>query len=105
MSGPNGNGNNNGQRPPLSFKPVNDIPIIGQPFTIKGWFPTVLLTCNCAKPEAVMIPRGGAAACPSCGRIYSIQVVQGNVQFGIGVMTPELEGVVDTGTNGSGAKS
>lgn len=84
----NGNGHN-GHTPALAFKPSTGIPIIGQPFTIKGWFPTVLLICNCGKGEAVMVPKGGAAACPACSRVFTIQAVQGNVQFGIGIMVPD----------------
>lgn len=84
---------NNGHKPTLAFKAPAGLPIIGQPFTIKNWFPTVLLVCNCEGKEPVMVPRGGAAQCPACKKIYSIQQVamtpDGNVNFGIGVMTPE----------------
>lgn len=85
--------NDNGHKSPLAFKAPAGVPIIGQPFTIKSWFPTVMLVCNCEGKEPVMIPRGGAAPCPACKKLYSIQQVQftpdGGVQFGIGVMTPE----------------
>lgn len=81
--------NGNGHKPALAFKPANNISIVGQPFTIKGWFPTVLLVCNCEGKEPVMVPRGGAAMCPACKKIYSIQAVRGDVNFGIGVMSPE----------------
>lgn len=83
---------NNGNSGPLTFaKP--QIPIIGQPFAIRGWFPTVLLVCNCAGKEPVMVPRGAAAQCPSCKKLYTIQQIamtpDGNINFGIGVMTRE----------------
>jgi hypothetical protein len=88
MSDNNGNG-----RSPLAFQPKNSIPIIGQPFEIRGWFPTVLLVCNCDGKHPVMIPRGAAAQCPSCKKLYTIQQIaftpDGNVNFGIGMMTPE----------------
>jgi hypothetical protein len=85
--------NGNGHPPALAFapKPSDSIPIVGQPFTIKGWFPTVLLVCNCDAKEALMIPRGGGAQCPGCKRIFSIQqiVAPAGVTFGIGMMTPD----------------
>jgi hypothetical protein len=84
------NENGNGQRPALAFKQQQpQVAIIGQPFTIKGWFPTVLLVCNCGANEALMVPRGAGAQCPACKRVFTIQAVQGNVQFGIGMMTGE----------------
>lgn len=87
------NDNGNGHKPALAFKAPAGLPIIGQPFTIKAWFPTVMLVCNCEGKEPVMVPRGGAAPCPACKKLYSIQQVamtpDGNVNFGIGVMTPE----------------
>lgn len=83
----------NGHKPALAFKAPSGIAIIGAPFTIKSWFPTVLLVCNCEGKEPVMIPRGGAAPCPACKRLYTIQQVvftpDGNVNFGIGMMSPE----------------
>lgn len=87
-------GHDNGQKPPLAFNPPGGIPILGQPFVIKGWFPTVLLGCNCGAHEAVMVPRGGASQCPACKRVFSIQqmVITGQVQFGIGVAAPEDAG-------------
>lgn len=83
----------NGHKPTLACKAPNTIPIIGQPFTVRGWFPTVLLVCNCDAHEPVMIPRGAAAQCPGCKKLYTIQQLaftpEGNVNFGIGIMTPE----------------
>jgi hypothetical protein len=79
-------------KPPLSFRPSpENIPIVGQPFLIKGWYPTVLLVCNCEAREALMLPRGAAVQCPGCKRLYTIQQIlaPAGVQFGIGVMTAE----------------
>ena len=82
----------NGHKPALAFKGPA-VPIIGQPFTIKSWFPTVMLVCNCEAKEAVMIPRGSGSQCPGCKKVYTIQQLafgpDGKVQFGIGVMAPE----------------
>jgi hypothetical protein len=85
--GSNGNGGN----PPIRFPNTNAVPIIGQPFTIKSWFPTVLLVCNCGQHEPIMVPKGGGGVCPSCQRIFSIQVIQGTVNFGIGIAAPDSE--------------
>lgn len=85
--------NDNGHKPALAFKAPNNLPIVGQPFTIKGWFPTVMLVCNCEGKEPVMVPRGAAAQCPACKKLYTIQQLaftpDGNVNFGIGIMTPD----------------
>jgi hypothetical protein len=84
------NGNGHG---PLTFNKKQAVPIVGQPFSINGWFPTVLLTCHCEAKAPVMIPRGAAAQCPGCKKLYTIQQIaftpDGNVNFGIGMMTPE----------------
>lgn len=96
---------NNGHKPPLAFKAPAGVTIIGQPFTIKAWFPTVMLVCNCEGKEPVMVPRGGGAPCPSCRKIYSIQQVQfteaGGVQFGIGIMAPDTEAEMAGAAKGS----
>jgi hypothetical protein len=81
----------NGQKPPapLRFNGL-DIPVVGQPFTIKGWFPTVLLVCNCRGKEPIMIPRGAGGQCPSCKRVYTIQQIHTpGIQFGIGILQPD----------------
>lgn len=96
---------NNGHKPTLAFKGPNAIPIVGQPFTIKAWFPTVMLVCNCEGKQPVMIPRGAAAQCPSCKKLYTIQQLaftpEGNVNFGIGVMTPEAAAEMAGAAKGS----
>jgi hypothetical protein len=84
----------NGQKP-LLFKGPN-VPIVGQPFAIRGWFPTVLLQCNCsAAHEAIMIPRGAAGQCPACKKVYAIQQVvmtpDGQITFGIGIMVADAD--------------
>lgn len=79
---------------PLAFKPA--IPIIGQPFQIKGWFSTVLIVCNCPAKESIVIPQAAAARCPSCGRVFLNQgpIIQNNsIIHAIGMAVPEDEGV------------
>lgn len=95
--------NGNGHKRALAFSPPKGIPLVGQPFTIKGWFPTVLLTCNCEGKEPVMIPRGGAAQCPACKNIYTIRQIQApaGVNFGIGVTSAEeVQAMADAGNSG-----
>lgn len=83
--------NGNGQKPALAFRaqPGSQIPIVGQRFSIGGWFPTVLIKCHCGAHESVMVPSGGASACPSCQTVFSVQSVRGDVNFGIGVQAPD----------------
>jgi hypothetical protein len=79
--------------------------IVGQLFTIKGWFPTVLLICNCGHPQPVMIPQGAASQCTHCKAVYSVQgcsVVNGQLQIGVARAMPD--NVADpppAGTNGT----
>ena len=73
--------------------PASDIPIVGQPFTIRDWYPTLLLVCHC-KAQAPVIVSRSAGQCPGCHKRYSIQGLQVSPQgqmtwqIGIGVPTP-----------------
>jgi hypothetical protein len=88
MSGNNGNGKAGDL---LEFGNRRDVPIIGQPFTIKGWLPTVLIVCNCEGKEPLLIQRSSPTVCPTCKRTFTVAQVVGQVNFGIGVAAPEPE--------------
>lgn len=78
---------------PLKF-PTNTIPIIGQPFALKGWVPTVMITCNCEAKEPVLIVGVmQPAQCPACKRGFVVGAIQYNGQTGqneVGIATVVL---------------
>lgn len=98
-----GNGHGNGATP---AKIQHDgIPIIGQPFQVKGGFPTVSLQCGCAGRDAVLLVGSSPAQCASCKRAFVIasfafNAQTGQIQVNIGLVqqqqeqpTPEPAGV------------
>ena len=54
-------------------KPANNIPIIGQPFTLKSWTANVLIVCNCPAKEPVILTGDAMAQCPACQRTFQVQ--------------------------------
>lgn len=79
-------------RPPA---PKNDIPIIGQPFKVKGGFPTVLLQCTCDAKEPVMLIGGQPGACAACGRMFVVASFafdrqSGQIQVNVGLMQGQM---------------
>jgi hypothetical protein len=66
------------------------LPIIGQPVT-KSWAAQVVVQCNCAAKEPVMLVLGGIGQCPACQRAYTITGIQfdaqaGQAQISVGVV-------------------
>ena len=82
-----------------SFKPKNGVPIIGQPFTVKGGFPTTLLQCQCEAHEPVMLIGGSPGQCSACHRTFvcasfSFNAQTGQIQVQVGLVNqpaPEPE--------------
>ena len=77
-------------RAPIAFPPAA-IPIVGQPFTLKGWFPTVVIVCNCGEAhEPILLVGEGPQACPACKRTFVIAHVTHQhgqpPQIGIGIV-------------------
>jgi hypothetical protein len=74
--------NNNGNRPTfgrhlqeIAAGARQDVPIVGLPFVLEGWFVQLLLTCKCDHPKPVLIvgqPGAAAGQCTSCGKVYSL---------------------------------
>lgn len=52
------------------FTPKQDVPIIGQPFTVRSGFPTTLLQCNCEAREPVMLVGAAPGQCRACRRTF-----------------------------------
>ena len=85
--------------PPIPFTPKpSAIPIVGQPFHLKGFFATVMLQCNCEAREPVMLIGTGPGSCKSCGRTFLIGSVSYNVndpqnaQIGVAVVRNDPQG-------------
>ena len=49
------------------------VPLVGQPFMVKGWFPTVQIVCACDAHEPVLCVGVAPSACPACGRVFQVQ--------------------------------
>ena len=79
MNHNNGNGKN--LQP---FASTGKVPIIGQPFVMKGWFPTVHIVCACEAKEPVLLVGDAVGVCPACHRGFVIQVKK--LEMGIGIV-------------------
>jgi len=79
--------------PPLTF-PSAKIPIVGQRVTLKSWFPTAIIVCNCQPhPEPIVLLSGNPGPCPACGSQYLIAKIHHELhnpaaqEIGIAVVT------------------
>lgn len=89
-----------------SFK--KDVPIVGQPFTMKGFFITVQVVCNCPDKEPVLLVGSGIGKCPACERMFQLQGVQPGpkgLQFQIGMVTETNPHAALAAANGGGNPS
>ncbi len=73
--------------------PSDGIPIIGQPFQVKGGFPTVQIQCSCDAREPILLIGNGHSQCPHCHRAFTIATFQfvaqtGQIQVAIQHGTP-----------------
>lgn len=60
-----------------------DVPIIGQPMTVVGWFPTVNVVCNCGQHQPLLIVGFNApSVCPHCRNGYVLQAVAQDARTG-----------------------
>ncbi len=76
---------------------LNELPIIGLPYAIKGWFLTLNLVCNCDAKEPIMVvgSLGAVAKCPACNRVFQVQGAQSDAannrmsfQIAVGMAAP-----------------
>lgn len=66
-----------------------ELPIVGQPFIVKGFVPMVQIVCNCEGKEPVLLIGNGIAQCPACSRRFQLQGIQpgpNGLQFVIGLV-------------------
>lgn len=57
------------------IRPVSQIPILGQPVEIHGWFPTVMVTCKCVNQPLLIVGLDAVAECPQCHAHYRVEVI------------------------------
>lgn len=58
--------------------PRPEIPIVGQPFSLEGWFLQIILLCRCDTPKPVLIvgqPGAALGQCGNCRRKYLLQAL------------------------------
>lgn len=72
---------------PIQFKKPA-LPIVGQPFTLKSWFLTISIVCNCEAKEPVLLIGNAIGTCQACGRRWQQQGMKaapnGEIAFAIG---------------------
>lgn len=72
---------------PIPFRAPQDIPILGQACKVHGWFPTVLLQCQCdAKTPLMIVGLGAVAACEVCRRHFTIGALNHDPMSGAGTV-------------------
>jgi hypothetical protein len=80
----------NGDSKTLAF-PSPEIPIIGQPFTVKSGFATTLIQCGCERAEPIILLASTPASCRACGRTFvcvgfAFDGQTGQIQARVGLM-------------------
>lgn len=60
--------------PMVVAKPKDNVPIVGQPYDIKGWFVTIMIECKCEKPAHFLLAGniGAFAQCPNCKGVVQL---------------------------------
>jgi len=73
-------------QPTIVSKPNNDIPILGQPFKVDGWFLTMLLKHECGTSFMAAGQLGMICQCPGCKRaaqFVQIGMTPSGIQIGL----------------------
>ena len=55
---------------------TNNVPIIGQPFTVKTWVATVVIVCNCPGKEPVLLAGDSVGTCSACQQAFQLHGLQ-----------------------------
>lgn len=82
---------------PIPFRPGTvGVPIIGQPFEVKGGFPTVQIVCTCHAREPLLLIGANVVRCPACGRgfacaVFSFDASTGQIGVKIGLVVAARE--------------
>lgn len=55
------------------------VPIVGQPYQLLSWFPTIVIRCNCHETKPPILLIGEAIVeCPQCHKKWQAQIVEWN---------------------------
>jgi len=66
---------------PMERDDFTNLPIVGQPASVKNWFPTVMAVCHCSSaPEPLLLVGVTPIACPKCHRQFLI----GGIDYQLG---------------------
>ncbi len=86
---------------PIPFR--RDVPIIGQPFTIRAWWPTAMLNCNCESKHALLLQGfGQVTICPDCHKAFVIERAVQDPQTGqVGLQVSHV--IIQPGNPGASA--
>lgn len=75
------------------------IPLVNQPFTLKGFLFTISLKCRCGEPVLLVGAFGSTAICQGCKQTVLLRglTAQGqrlNFDLAVGMAQPDLAGAV-----------
>ena len=72
--------------------PRPTIPIVGMRYQMCGWYPTAVLLCKCATPQALnLVGFGGIGQCGACRAAYRLsRAVVNHVTGEIGLEIQEI---------------
>ena len=56
------------------FRPFHNdnIPLVGQGFTVKGGFATVMVQCSCGANEPILLVGSTPQGCPACRKLFKV---------------------------------
>ncbi len=76
-----------GKGAPICFTPRSEVPIVGQPFVVKGGYATTLVQCTCGAREPVLLVGQAPNFCPACDLGFRVSLFsideQGQLKVGI----------------------
>lgn len=67
---------------PFSLVKNNNVPIVGQPFTVLSGAATALIVCSCEAKTPILLVGMAPGACPACRRVFVVQDFSFNGQTG-----------------------
>jgi hypothetical protein len=74
-----------------------NVPIVGQPYRVITWYPTVIIACHCQDKGIALVINTGVGnytACGQCKKLYTIQGFNEKGELMVGMMLPTPTGAV-----------